>query len=49
MTKWMWLGIFAAGLLDLGAVGATPLITDDEARLPPPNVLVCRANVPTLP
>ena len=36
MTKWMWLGIFAAGLLDLGAVGATPLITDDEARLPPP-------------
>jgi hypothetical protein len=36
MTKWMWLGIFAAGLLDLGAVGATPLITDDEAKLPPP-------------
>jgi hypothetical protein len=36
MTKRMWLGIFAAGLLDLGAVGATPLITDDEARLPPP-------------
>jgi hypothetical protein len=36
MMKWMWLGIFAAGLLDLGAVGATQLITDDEARLPPP-------------
>ena len=36
MTKWMWLGIFAAGLLSLGTAGATPLITDDEAKLPPP-------------
>ena len=36
MMKRMWLGIFAAGLLNLGTAGATPLITDDEAKLPPP-------------
>src|ERR1700733_2068324 len=36
MTKWMWLGIFAGSLLSLGVASATPLITDDEARLPPP-------------
>ena len=36
MTKWMWLGFFAGSLLSLGVASATPLITDDEARLPPP-------------
>jgi len=36
MMKRTWLGIFAAGLLSLGTAGATPLITDDEAKLPPP-------------
>lgn len=36
MMRRMWLGIFAAGLLSVGAAGATPLITDDEAKLPPP-------------
>src|SRR3984885_3059406 len=36
MTKWMWLGIFAGSLLSLGVASATPLITDDEAKLPSP-------------
>jgi hypothetical protein len=36
MMKLTSFGIFAAGLLMLGAAGATPLITDDEAKLPPP-------------
>lgn len=36
MIKLTWLGIFAAGVLNLGTAGATPLITDDEAKLPPP-------------
>lgn len=36
MMQRMWLGIFAAGLLALRTAGATPLITDDEAKLPPP-------------
>ena len=36
MMKRTWLGTFAAGLLSLGTAGATPLITDDEAKLPPP-------------
>jgi len=36
MMKRMWLGIFAAGLLKLGTAGATPLITDDESKMPPP-------------
>jgi hypothetical protein len=34
--KLAWLGIFAGTLLNLGTAGATPLITDDEAKLPPP-------------
>ena len=36
MMKRTWLGIGAASLLNLGTAGATPLITDDEAKLPPP-------------
>ena len=36
MTKRTWPGIFAAGLLMWGTAVATPLITDDEAKLPPP-------------
>src|ERR1700679_3923490 len=36
MMKRIWLGIFTAGLFNLGTAGATPLITDDEAKLPPP-------------
>ena len=36
MVKRTWLGILAAGLLASGTAGATPLITDEEARLPPP-------------
>jgi hypothetical protein len=36
MMKRMWLGIFAATLLNLATADASPLITDEEARLPPP-------------
>jgi hypothetical protein len=36
MMKRMLLGVFAAGLVSLGTAAATPLITDDEARMPPP-------------
>ena len=36
MMKRTSFGIFAAGLLMWGTAGATPLITDDEAKLPPP-------------
>ena len=43
MTKRMWLGIFAVGLLSLGPAGATPLITDDESKLPPPKGAISAA------
>jgi hypothetical protein len=36
MMKRMWLGIFAGTLLNLATADASPLITDEEARLPPP-------------
>ncbi len=34
--KGMWLGVLAAGLLLSGAARATQLITEEEAKLPPP-------------
>jgi hypothetical protein len=40
MMKPIRLGIFAAGLLNAWTAGATPLITDDESRLPPPKAAV---------
>ena len=36
MMRKTLLGLVAAGLLSSGAARATPLITEDEARLPPP-------------
>jgi hypothetical protein len=36
MMKGMWLGVFVAGLLVSGTARATQLITEEEARLPPP-------------
>ena len=36
MMKRTWLGLIAAGVLVSGAAQATQLITDEEAKLPPP-------------
>jgi len=36
MMKGMWLGVFVAGLLLSGTARATQLITEEEAKLPPP-------------
>jgi hypothetical protein len=36
MIKGIWLGIFAVACMVSGATRATPLITEEEAKLPPP-------------
>jgi hypothetical protein len=36
MMKGMWLGVLVAGLLLSGTARATQLITEEEAKLPPP-------------
>jgi hypothetical protein len=36
MMKGMWLGVVVAGLLLSGTARATQLITEEEAKLPPP-------------
>jgi hypothetical protein len=36
MMKRAWLGVFVAGLLVSGTARATQLITEEEAKLPPP-------------